>query len=299
MSDAPRGGRLRDRREPGGPGALTIWTAVAAIVVASTAGVAGLGLLLARGDDPPPRVVAAPSPDDASRRGDAGVGTAGTPTVPPAPTLTPDLPDLSLEAVFSRDNELVVVIANRGAGAFEGTVLVKVAGGASHRLDAGAPLAPGAIIESHLDGEYAQRRASVEVAIEPVVPTAEESVENNRRIVTVTPDRPNDLVLAGAELDADEGEIHASVRNDSPIPLVGVVTVAVRRTHPRSELLGRASMTIRLAPSATATVTVTLAAAGGGPPDPAPTLGGLLVILSAAEAIHDANPLNDVFPRTP
>ena len=144
-----------------------------------------------------------------------------------------------------------------------------------------------------------QRRASVTVAVEPATPTAEESLENNQRTVTVTPDQPNDLVLTDAVLDEAGGRLRASVRNDSPIPVVGVVTLAVRRTAPRNELLGRATAAIDLAPRAEVQVEVELAAPGGGPPEPPPTLDGLLVILSAAEAIQDANPLNDVLPRAP
>ncbi len=305
MSGGASDPRGRARRTLGGGSALTRWAAAAAIVIASAAATAGvLGLVFGGSGDEatPPPAAAAPSPGGPSGGDAGGVAAPGTPASPAAPTLTPDLPDLpdlALDAVFSRDNQLVVVIANRGAGTFEGALLVTVDGGAPHRLEPGAPLAPGAAIERPVDGEYVQRRASVVVAVEPASATAEESLENNERTVIVRPDQPNDLVLTRAALGADGARLHATVRNDSPIPLVGVVTIAVRRTEPRSELLGRAAASVELAPRAETTVEVALAAPGGGPPEPPPALEELLVILSAAEAIQDANPLNDVLPRAP
>jgi hypothetical protein len=155
------------------------------------------------------------------------------------------------------------------------------------------------VIERPVEGEYVQRRASVTVTVEPAAPTSEESLENNQRTVTVTPDQPNDLVLTDATLGEAAARLRATVRNDSPIPIVGMVTLAVRRTTPRNELLGRATAAIDLAPRVEIEVEVRLAAPGGGPPEPPPTIDGLLVILSAAEAIQDANPLNDVLPRAP
>ena len=291
--------RPRTRRSLGGGSPLTRWAAAAAIVIASAAATAGtLGLLFGGGDEAAPTTTATAPISGAAPIG-AGAAAPGTPASQAAPTLTPDLPDLSLDAVFSRDNQLVVVIANRGAGTFEGELLVTVDGSSPHRLDPGAPLQPGAVIERPVEGEYVQRRASVTVEIEPATPLLEESLENNRRTVTVTPDQPNDLVLTEAAVDESGTQLRATVRNDSPIPVVGVVTVAVRRTTPRNELLGRTLAAIELAPSAETTVEVALTAPGGGPPDPPPTLGELLVILSATEVIQDANPLNDVLPRAP
>jgi hypothetical protein len=292
--------RPRTRRSLGGGSPLTRWAAAAAIVIASAAATTGtLGLLFGGGDEAAPTPTAtAPSPGATPSAGSGGTAP-GTLASRAAPTLTPDLPDLSLDAVFSRDNQLVVVIANRGAGTFEGELLVTVDGRSPHRLDPGAPLQPGAVIERPVEGEYVQRRASVTVEIEPAVPVPEESLENNRRTVTVTPDQPNDLVLTEAAVDESGTQLRATVRNDSPIPVVGVVTVAVRRTAPRNELLGRTIAAIELEPSAETTVEVALTAPGGEPPDPPPTLGELLVILSATEVIQDANPLNDVLPRAP
>ncbi len=77
----------------------------------------------------------------------AGDATTAPPTPAPGgePTFTPDLPDLTVESVTSRNNQLVVVIANVGAGDVNATMFVTVNGGARETVGAkaGEPLRAG------------------------------------------------------------------------------------------------------------------------------------------------------------
>ena len=290
------------RRALGRKSALTWWVTAGVLMFATVATTAGaLGLVFNESGDKTTLSSTAPAPN-AELSGRAGVGPPGITASLTAPTLTPDLPDLILDAVFSQNNRLVVVIANRGAGTFEGELLVTINGRAAYRLAPNGPLLPGTVFERPIEGEYVQRRAQVVVTVESMSLEREESLENNRRTVTVTPDQPNDLVLTKAVVDTSGAQLRASVRNDSPIPVLGVLTIAVRRTNPRNELLGRTTAPIELLPSAEITIPVTLVPPlvkrdGSGPLNPSLALGELIVILSATEMIQDANPHNDVLPR--
>ncbi len=151
-----------------------------------------------------------------------------------------DLPDLVIEAVSSRENRLVVVVRNVGAADSGGPLFVIVDGGPRQRIDVeGKPLRPGDTLEAVLEQEYVQRRASVTVEIALAEGVAEADADNNLFDVVVTPDRDNDLEVRSVALDPDDGHLIVTVRNNSMIPLVGTVTISVRRTQPESLLLKR------------------------------------------------------------
>ncbi len=211
-----------------------------------------------------------------------------------APTQTPDYPDLVIEAVFSRENRLVVLIANEGNADIEGAIYVVVNGGEPVRVDVGGkPLRPGDTLETVLDEEYVQRRATavVEVRTEDGVP--EEDTGNNRFQTVVTPDVANDLEILSVELDTETTLFTITLRNNSIIPLVGVVTIAARRTAPSSSLIGRFTASLDVPAGGTQTYEQRFEL----PPDSAAfDLTSVQVILST-EAINDASASNNVFPR--
>ena len=303
MNIDPRDQQTRLHRALGRKSARIWWVTAGVLTIAIIATTVGaLGIVFGESGDETTLSSTAPAPN-AELSGRARVVPPGITASLTTPTLTPDLPDLILDAVFSQNNRLVVVIANRGAGIFEGELLVTINGRAAHRLTPSGPLSPGTVLERPIEGEYVQRRAQVVVTVESMSLEPEESLENNRRTVTVTPDQPNDLVLTKAVVDTNGAQLRASVRNDSPIPVLGVLTIAVRRTNPRTELLGRTTAPIKLVPNAEITIPVTLVPPlvkhdGSGPLNPSLALRELIVILSATEMIQDANPHNDVLPRT-
>ena len=220
------------------------------------------------------------------------VATEPAPTASAAPTETADLPDLIIEATYSRENRLVVVVANEGNADVAAPITITV-GGAAHTTGvAGKPLRPGDQLETTLDNEYVQRRASVviEVSAEGV---EEDDTANNRRTFVVTPDVANDLEVTAVELDppAQDGlaTIRITVRNNSVIPIVGTATIAIRRAAPSSELLARFDEALDIAAGATHVYEERLS-------DPGREVADLQVIFSS-DAINDANPANDVYPR--
>jgi hypothetical protein len=168
-------------------------------------------------------------------------------------------------------------------------VLVRVNGGPARRVDvAGKPLRPRDALEAVLTTEYVQRRAQVRVEVELETGEREARTDNNRLDVVVTPDVPNDLAIGTVEIDAIDGSLRVEVRNLSPIPVVGTVQLAVREAPPGTRLLGVAEAAVNLAPDAAERVAVR--EVRGVP------LGRLVVHL-ATDAITDANPANDSYPR--
>lgn len=219
-----------------------------------------------------------------------------TPAVTASPTATSplgtpsaDLPDLVIEDVSSRENRLVVVVRNVGDADFDGPLFVIVDGGPRQRIDVeGKPLRPGDTLEAVLEQEYVQRRASVTVEIALAEGVAEADAANNRLDVVIAPDLDNDLEVRSAALDPDDGHLIVTVRNNSLIPLVGTVTISVRRTQPESQLLKRVEEDLNVE-------------AGAEQRYHFNDLTGLdltrtRVILST-DAINDADGTNNVFPR--
>ncbi|MEX2229175.1 MAG: hypothetical protein WEB13_05985 [Dehalococcoidia bacterium] len=214
-------------------------------------------------------------------------GVAGPST---NPTFTPDRPDLAIEAISSRDNRLAVSIANLGAGDVTGQVLVTVNGGTPQVVGAkpGEPLRAGARIEWVLPREYVQRRAVAVVTVTAEPPVAEDTLDNNTLEAIVEPDLDNDLELLNAENVPPDLHLRATIRNNSPIPIVGPATVTVRTTDGTSTLLGRRDVALALAPGASLAVDF-------------PTLSSVdftrAQLLLVTESINDAVALNNVFPR--
>lgn len=220
---------------------------------------------------------------------DSGAAAAlGTPAR--GPTFTPDLPDLALEAVSTRDNRLVVSIANLGAGDVTARVLVSVNGAAPQVVGAkpGEPLRAGGRIEWVLPLEYVQRRAVALVTVTTDPPITEETLANNRLEAIVAPDLPNDIEIVDARNVPPDQHLQAVIRNNSPIPIVGPVTLTVRSTDGTSTLLGRRDVALNLAAGGTMAVDFSVIVNADF------TRVQLLLV---TESINDAVALNDVFPR--
>ena len=210
-----------------------------------------------------------------------------------APTATPDFPDLVIEAVFSRDNRLAVVVTNLGNADIEGAIFVAVAGATPVRIDIGGkPLRPGDTLEAVLPDEYVQLRAVVTVEVRPSEGVEEEDTANNRFETIIEPDIPNDLELLSVELGPEPATLTITVRNNSVIPLVGTVTIAVRQTAPSTLLLGRFQAPLEIEAGGTQSYQQRFDVADADALD----LARIQVILSS-DAINDARESNNIFPR--
>lgn len=160
----------------------------------------------------------------------AGAGRIVTATSP-----TSDLPNLVFDALFVRRNKLVAVLSNDGYVDLQGPFTVTVGSGAPQQIELpGKSLRPGDRIEAPLDGEYVQRRASVVASVTTAV--HEETLEDNHVDLTLEPDMPNDLEVLTVTATP---ELAVTVRNNSPIPLVGTLNVTLRETRPSTRLLTR------------------------------------------------------------
>ncbi len=225
-------------------------------------------------------VLSVPDPDTASV----------TPTG--APTFTPDLPDLVIEAVFARDNRLTVVIANIGIVDAIGAIFVSVDGGTPIPADVkpGEPLRPNDQLEVVLETEYVQRRASVSVSVAVSTDPAidEESLDNNTRETIVTPDRPNDLAIASVTVEGPDASLRVTIRNDSPIPITGSVTISARESSGAFTELGTLQPFFTLAPGETLDVDF---------PDTSEVDLDNVQVLMTTTAINDADSGNDIFPQ--
>ena len=204
------------------------------------------------------------------------------------PTLTPDFPDLVVDDVYSRDNRLVVVVANDGSADADGPIEVSVDGGPAQRIDVGKPLRPGDRLERTLEHEYIQRRAQVVVTVTGSAALREENAGNNVFAGVVAPDAPNDLEIAAVEYAGDDGHLVVTLRNHSPIPLRGTVTIGVRQTAPTNQPLVREERPLDIA-------------AGGMQPFDFPDFSGVpldfLRVILFTDAINDADISNNSFPR--
>ncbi len=223
--------------------------------------------------------------------------TSATPAASPTatstatgPTPTPDFPDLAVEAVYSRDNRLIVAVANLGDADVGGLISIVVDNGEPTRVDVGGkPLRPGDVLETELTDEYVQRRATVTIEVFGAAGMLERDLTNNITEFVITPDLANDLEIRSVTLSELARSLAITIRNNSVIPLVGNVAISIRQSGPAPALLGR--------------INSPLAVAAGGESvfrfdfdDAVPTLDDLQIILSS-DAINDANEANNVFPR--
>ncbi len=208
------------------------------------------------------------------------------------PTQTPDYPDLEVQAIFSRENRLVVAITNVGDADVNGAVFVIVDNGEPVLESVGGKsLRPGDTLEAVLDQEYVQRRGTVTVEVRLAAGVEEGSPNNNELEVVLSPDVPNDLEVSGIALDPETATLTVSVGNNSIIPIVGVATIAVRETAPSSALIARFDVLIKVEAGATQEHTRTLEVEGE-----LPDVANLLVILFSS-ALNDAVDANNTFPR--
>ena len=264
---------------------------------------ATLLVLLDSDNEPPPPTESAESRPESARTAQAqdatteGARSRGTPapdtpraaTTPGTdarPTLAPDLPDLLVREVFARDNQLVVVVANEGAGDADGRMEVAVDGGPPRRIDTGKVLRPGDILERAVDGEYVQRRAEVSVTL--LTPDIEENAANNTFEGVVAPDIANDIEVLGVGIDPGGGHMVVEVRNNSLIPLAGVLTLEVRPSASPDRLLLREERPLDI--EAGGTSRYDLSELTGI--DPAS-----VVVSVSTDAISDADSANNRFPR--
>jgi hypothetical protein len=176
------------------------------------------------------------------------LGGAGTPQ-PGGPTLTPDLPDLVLEEVFTRNNQLMVRIANQGAGDATGEFRVSVRGGAPISLNVkpGEALRSGQSLEGAVPAEYVQLRTGVWVVVVVEDDRREEDESNNVWEGIVEPDQPNDVEILRAEISTADGHFVVDIRNNSPMPIVGSFIVSVREALPSTTLIARRTEALEMA----------------------------------------------------
>lgn len=176
------------------------------------------------------------------------LGGSGTPR-PGGPTLTPDLPDLVLEKVFSLNNQLMVRITNQGAGDATGEFRVSVRGGDPVPLNVkpGEPLRSGQTLEGAVPNEYVQLRTGVWVVVVVEDDRPEEDETNNTWEGIVEPDQPNDVEIVRAEISPADGHLVVDIRNNSPMPIVGTFIVAVREALPSTTLLARRTEALEMA----------------------------------------------------
>ncbi len=211
-------------------------------------------------------------------------------SVPAVPTFTPDLADLTIDTVLARGNRLAVIVVNRGEADFVGTILVSVDGQEPIPADGqlGERLRPDERLEIVLESEYVQRRASVRVEVSTSPPAAGEPTENNTVEAIVRPDQPNDLAIQTISHDGPNGALRITVRNNSPIPITGIVTLSAReRSGARAEL-GTVRPLVALDPGETLEVDFPLGARVN--------LVNIEALMNSL-AIDDADTSNNVFPR--
>ena len=204
------------------------------------------------------------------------------------PTDRRDFPDLVVSDVFSHDNQLFVVVSNTGNADADGLIEVSVDGGPPQRIDTGKSLRPGDLLEQPIDGEYVQRRAQVVVTVRASASIVERNAGNNVFVGVVTPDAPNDIALVDVEYGGSGPHLIATIRNRSPIPLRGEVTIGIREITPQDRLLLRERRNLDVASGATQSFEF--------PSITSETPGSVQVIVST-DAINDADTSNDALPR--
>ena len=193
-----------------------------------------------------------------------------------------------MREVFSRLNQLYVVVANAGDADADGLIEVSVDGGPPQPIDTGKALRPGDLLEYPLEGAYVQRRAQVVVSVQPSVSIVERNAGNNVFVGVVEPDVPNDLAIIDVTYGGSGPHLIATLRNRSPIPLRGEVTIGIREIAPENRLLLRETRELEIDRGATQTFEF--------PGITSAPLESVQVIIST-DAINDADESNDALPR--
>lgn len=317
MQDPPEGGSSRWR-----------WLVPPLVLIATAGVTTALALLYfdsPSGEDPvPPAATASPaavatatpsvspgpdaspspapaSPAPTAPATETPAAATASPTTSPSPTPTPtqearptpdpsrtDYPDLVVREVFSRLNQLFVVVANAGNADADGVVEVSVDGGPPHPIDTGKALRPGDFLEYPLDGEYVQRRGQVVVTVRPTASIVERNAGNNVLVAVVAPDAPNDLAVIDITYGGIGPHLIATIRNRSPIPLTGEVTIAIRELAAEDQLLLRETRELDVERGATQAFEF--------PAITTAPLESVQVIIST-DAINDADASNNLLPR--
>ena len=236
-----------------------------------------------------PATAVAPATEAASPAASAASPTPSAEATA-TPTLDPrlDYPDLVVREVFSRLNQLYVVVANAGDADADGLIEVSVDGGPPQPIDTGKALRPGDLLEYPLEGAYVQRRAQVVVSVQPSVSIVERNAGNNVFVGIVEPDVPNDLAIIDVTYGGSGPHLIATLRNRSPIPLRGEVTIGIREIAPEDRLLLRETRELEIDRGATQTFEF--------PGITNAPLESVQVIIST-DAINDADESNDALPR--
>jgi hypothetical protein len=215
---------------------------------------------------------------------------ASTPTATAVPTATslPELPDLVVVSVRSEENRLVVTLANQGTTDVVGTIQLAIGETPAQPIEvkAGEPLIAGDQLDLRYEHEYVQRRGRVvvEASVEP--PIEELSAANNRLTAVIAPDLENDLGITNALIVEGRGLV-VSVRNNSPIPIVGLIALDVRQS-PEDTLLGRRRLEVELLPEETIEVEF----------DTIEELDFTRASVQlSSDALDDARFVNNTFPR--
>ena len=201
----------------------------------------------------------------------------------------PDRPDLVVRDVFARNNRLVVVVANEGSGdaSPDGVIEASVDGGRFVRIDTGKALRPGDVLEAAVEGAYVQRRSSVSITLR-VWGVIEADTGNNTFDAEVAPDTFNDIEVLGIGRDAESGRIVVEVRNNSPIPLAGTVTLEVKDSTPGGPPILAEVFPLDVESGATSRYDLPALVDA----DP-----GSISVTASTDAINDADSANNTYPR--
>lgn len=218
---------------------------------------------------------------------DAATGVAAPPianasTIPARGAVGPDL---VLQSVGGQQNRLTVVVGNLGQGDLTGAITVTVNNGPPRRIDVGKPLRSGESLQAVLSTEYVQRRARVSVTVSTPGDT---NPDNNQQDVVVSPDVPLDLEVQSAASSQRDGHLVVTLRAHSPIPLVGIVSIAVRESPPSNRLLASLNAALDIAADGTQQLDI---------PDAIRLDLTKITVSIATDAIADANSANDSYPR--
>lgn len=219
----------------------------------------------------------------------AVVSPTPSPTGEARPTPPPGRPDLVVREVFARDNRLVVVVANEGSADAdaEGVIEVSVDGGRFVRIDTGKALRPGDELEAAVEGAYVQRRSHISITLR-AWGIIESDTGNNTFGAEVAPDTFNDIEVLGIGRDEASGYIVVEVRNNSPIPLVGTVTLEVSASTPGGPPLLAELLPLDVESGATSRYDLRALVES----DP-----GSISVTASTDAINDADSANNTYPR--
>ncbi|MDA0301492.1 MAG: SH3 domain-containing protein [Chloroflexi bacterium] len=227
---------------------------------------------------------------DASRLVVIADARNGGPPTPTAAQRPPDLPDLRIEAAASRSNRLVAAVVNDGPGDLPTPILIGVNDGAPVLIDtkAGEPLRAKERVEVVVPSEYVQRRARITLRVQTEPAEREAKTDNNSWTGIIEPDQPNNLGITQAFAAGDDQHLVVTVRNDSPIPVRGTLTLTVREPLPSTTLLGRDSREVTIEAGKTLDI-------------PLPDLKRVdltrISVRLSTDAIHDDVLADDIYPR--